>query len=127
LQNGTKNCGDEPQAIEFLTTIYDVPEEKIALIEHGVPDIHFNPEKSKKEFKLENKKVLLTFGFIGRSKGIETVIKALPEWLKNILMSFILFWGKPIPMYCGTPAKNTVFPFCALVKNLHLENMFVSE
>ncbi len=60
-----------------------MPKEKIALIEHGVPDIHFNPEKSKKEFKLESKKVLLTFGFIGRSKGIETVIKALPEVVKK--------------------------------------------
>jgi Glycosyl transferases group 1. len=36
-------------------------------------------KKSKKEFKLESKKVLLTFGFIGRNKGIETVIKALPK------------------------------------------------
>ena len=56
------------KAVEFLETIYDVPEEKIALIEHGVPNIHFNSAKSKREFKLENKKVLLTFGFIGRNK-----------------------------------------------------------
>jgi len=74
------------KAIEFLVNIYKVPEEKIVFIEHGVPDIHFNPEKSKKEFKLENKKVLLTFGFIGRNKGIETVIKALPTVVQNILM-----------------------------------------
>src|SRR5665811_176782 len=57
------------KAVEFLTSIYDVPKTKIALIEHGVPDIYFNPEKSKKKFKLKNKKILLTFGFIGRSKG----------------------------------------------------------
>ena len=33
------------KAVEFLVSIYDVPVEKIALIEHGVPDIHFSPEK----------------------------------------------------------------------------------
>ena len=56
------------KAVEFLVNIYNVSKEKIALIEHGVPDIHFNPDKSKKEFKLENKKVMLTFGFVGRGK-----------------------------------------------------------
>ena len=65
------------KAIEFLTGIYQVPKEKIVFIEHGVPDIHFDSEKVKKEIKLYEKKVLLTFGFIGRNKGIETVIKAL--------------------------------------------------
>src|SRR5690606_34784775 len=66
------------KAIDFLTTIYDVPEEKIVLIEHGVPDIRFDRAHSKERFKLEGKKVLLTFGFLGRNKGIETVIRALP-------------------------------------------------
>ncbi len=27
------------RAVEFLTTIYDVPAEKIQIIEHGVPDV----------------------------------------------------------------------------------------
>jgi glycosyltransferase involved in cell wall biosynthesis len=67
------------KAIEFLVDIYDLPRGKIALIEHGVPDIKFSPVKSKQEFKLTTKKVLLTFGFIGRNKGIETVINALPD------------------------------------------------
>ena len=42
------------KAIEFLVDIYDVPREKIALIEHGVPDIKFSSAKSKEEFKLGN-------------------------------------------------------------------------
>ncbi|HMF72887.1 MAG TPA: glycosyltransferase, partial [Flavitalea sp.] len=45
------------KAITLLTTVYDVPEEKIALIEHGVPDLHFNQTQSKKDCNLENKKV----------------------------------------------------------------------
>ena len=46
------------KAIKFLVDIYDVAKEKIVLIEHGVPDIHFNQEQSKKEYKLEHRKVL---------------------------------------------------------------------
>ncbi len=36
------------KAIEFLISIYNIPEEKIVFIEHGVPDIHFSPGKIKK-------------------------------------------------------------------------------
>jgi glycosyltransferase involved in cell wall biosynthesis len=56
------------KAVDFLVSIYEVPEEKIVLIEHGVPDIHFNQEESKLEFKFNGKKVILTFGFINRGK-----------------------------------------------------------
>jgi len=117
------------KAIEFLTTIYDVPEEKISLFEHGVPDIHFNPEKSKKEFKLENKKVLLTFGFIGRSKGIETVIKALPEMVKKYPEIIYIVLGKTHPNVLRHSGEEYRIFLMRLVKNLHLENhiIFLNE
>ncbi len=50
-------------AIKFLINIYNVPDEKIVLIEHGVPDIQFSREQSKKEYRLENKKVLTHIWF----------------------------------------------------------------
>jgi glycosyltransferase involved in cell wall biosynthesis len=68
------------RSINFLTTIYHVPAEKIELIEHGVPDIDpplVNPVRNFPSFK--NKKLLMTFGLINRGKGIETVIRALPK------------------------------------------------
>jgi len=68
------------RAVEFLTTIYDVPAEKIQLIEHGVPDLEApkdNPVKNLSSFK--NHRVLLTFGLLSRNKGLETVVKALPK------------------------------------------------
>jgi glycosyltransferase involved in cell wall biosynthesis len=67
------------RAVEFLTTIYDIPIEKIQIIEHGVPDLEepeVNPVKLLSPFK--NHRVLLTFGLISRNKGLEVVIKALP-------------------------------------------------
>lgn len=72
------------RAVEFLTTIYDVPAEKIQIIEHGVPDIEvaeLNPVKQLPAFK--NRRVLLTFGLISRNKGLETVVKALPAIVKH--------------------------------------------
>jgi glycosyltransferase involved in cell wall biosynthesis len=110
------------KAVEFLTTIYDVPKDKIALIEHGVPDIHFNPEKSKKEFKLENRKVLLTFGFIGRSKGIETVIKALPGVVKKYPDLIYIVLGKTHPNVLRHSGEEYRTFLLRLVKSLQLEN-----
>ncbi|MFI5160565.1 MAG: glycosyltransferase family 4 protein [Sphingobacteriales bacterium] len=67
-------------AINFLTKIYNIPIEKIAYIEHGAPDLEapeINPVKADPLFK--GRKILLTFGLLSRNKGLETVIRALPE------------------------------------------------
>lgn len=72
------------RAVEFLTRIYDIPDTKIQLIEHGVPDSEIpqeNPVKNSAAFK--DRRVLLTFGLISRNKGLETVIKALPAIVKR--------------------------------------------
>ena len=117
------------KAVNFLVSIYDIPKEKIALIEHGVPDIHFGSEKSKKEFKLENKKVLLTFGFIGRSKGIETVIKALPEVVKKYPELIYIVLGKTHPNVLRHSGEEYRIFLLRLVKTLKLENhvIFLNE
>jgi glycosyltransferase involved in cell wall biosynthesis len=72
------------RAVEFLTTIYDIPADKIQIIEHGVPDLEApedNPIKNITPFK--NRRVLLTFGLISRNKGLETVVRALPRIVKD--------------------------------------------
>ena len=117
------------KAVEFLVDIYDVPKEKIALIEHGVPDIYFDPEKSKKEFKLKNKKVLLTFGFVGRNKGIETVIKALPEVVKKRPEVIYIVLGKTHPNVLRHSGEEYRTFLLRLVKDLQLEEhvLFLNE
>ena len=110
------------KAIEFLVDIYDVPREKIALIEHGVPDIKFSPAKSKEEFKLGSKKVLLTFGFIGRNKGIETVINALPDVIQRHPDVVYIILGKTHPNVLRHSGEEYRIFLMRLVKNLQLEN-----
>jgi glycosyltransferase involved in cell wall biosynthesis len=110
------------KAIEFLVDIYNVPREKIAFIEHGVPDIKFNPVKSKEEFKLGTKKVLLTFGFIGRNKGIETVINALPEVVQRHPDVVYIILGKTHPNVLRHSGEEYRIYLMRLVKKLQLEN-----
>ena len=65
---------------QFLKQVFLVPEEKIDLIPHGVPDLPFgDPNYYKDSSGTEGKSVLLTFGFLSPNKGIELVIEALPR------------------------------------------------
>lgn len=117
------------KAIGFLTDIYDVQEEKIEFIEHGVPDIYFSQEQTKKDLKLQSSKVLLTFGFIGRNKGIETVIKALPKVVESYPDVLYMVLGKTHPSilrHSGEEYRNYLH---LLVKNLKLTNhiLFLNE
>jgi glycosyltransferase involved in cell wall biosynthesis len=70
------------QAAQFLREVYSIPNEKIDIIPHGVPDFQFmDPNYFKDRFGVEGKSVLLTFGLLSPNKGIENVIRALPAIL----------------------------------------------
>ena len=67
------------RGIDFLTDIYHVSADKIDFIPHGIPDVPFvDPSFHKDLFGVEGKMVLLSFGLLSASKGIENVIEALP-------------------------------------------------
>jgi len=71
------------RSVEFLRDIYQVPEEKIVLIHHGIPDVPFvESDAYKDRFDVSGKKIILTFGLLSPGKGIEAVIDALPEIVK---------------------------------------------
>ncbi len=108
------------KAIQFLEDIYDVPTEKIARIEHGVPDIHFDKDRSRTELKFNNKKLLLTFGFVGRNKGIETVIKALPQVIEKHPEVFYVVLGKTHPNVLRSAGEEYRNSLKSLIKTLDL-------
>jgi glycosyltransferase involved in cell wall biosynthesis len=71
------------RSVEFLRDIYQVPEEKIVLIHHGIPDVPFvESDAYKDRFGVSGKKIILTFGLLSPGKGIEVVLDALPEIVK---------------------------------------------
>lgn len=117
------------KAVKFLVDIYDVPKKRIALIEHGVPDIHFSEENAKKEFKLDTRKVLLTFGFLGRNKGIETVIRALPAIVEKHPDVIYIVLGKTHPNILRVSGEEYRIFLLRLVKELGCEKhvIFLNE
>jgi len=67
---------------KFLQEVFKVPEGKIDLIPHGVPDLPFgDPNFYKDSSGTEGNAVLLTFGLLSPNKGIENVIEAMPRIL----------------------------------------------
>jgi glycosyltransferase involved in cell wall biosynthesis len=72
------------RSIEFLREIYHVPERKIDLIHHGIPDMSFvDPNFYKDKFHVEGRDLILTFGLLSPNKGIEYMIDALPEVVRR--------------------------------------------
>jgi glycosyltransferase involved in cell wall biosynthesis len=68
------------QAENLLKDVYQVPQDKIFFIHHGIPDVPFvDPNFYKDKFNVEGRFVVLTFGLLNPNKGIELVLDALPE------------------------------------------------
>jgi glycosyltransferase involved in cell wall biosynthesis len=67
-------------AVDILNRVYRVPDEKILLIPHGAPDVPFlDSSYYKDQFQAEGRKVLLTFGLLSPSKGLEYSIAAMEK------------------------------------------------
>src|ERR1700704_3626948 len=69
---------------ELLRSIYRVPDDKIEIIAHGIPDFPFvEPDAAKAKLGFSDRSVILTFGLLSPSKGIEVMIDAMPSILKQ--------------------------------------------
>lgn len=65
---------------ELLVQVYGLPEEKIRLIPHGIHSLPYTDgQAARVSLRLNGKRVLSTFGFLSKGKGIEYAIAALPE------------------------------------------------
>ncbi len=83
---------------DMLEEIYHIPSEKIDMIPHGIPDVPFvDPSFHKDLFGVEGKMVLLSFGLLSASKGIENVIEALPAVLGRSSKCSIHHLGRDPP------------------------------
>ncbi|MHC4441056.1 MAG: glycosyltransferase family 4 protein [Planctomycetota bacterium] len=72
------------KAEQLLEEIYCVPVDRIAYIPHGIPDVPFvDPNYFKDQFKAEGRRVILTFGLLSPNKGIENMVEAMPEIVKQ--------------------------------------------
>jgi len=82
----------------MLHEIYGVPQDKISIIHHGVPDVPFvDSNFYKEQFNVEGLTVLLTFGLISPNKGIETALEALPSVVEKYPNTVYIILGATHP------------------------------
>ncbi|WP_139693053.1 glycosyltransferase family 4 protein [Sporolactobacillus terrae] len=86
------------KAISYLKNSFHIPEDKIVFIPHGTP----TPDLKKRNPFREQvgwtvRKVIMTFGFLSRNKGIEAVLRALPEVIKKVPNALYVIIGQTHP------------------------------
>ena len=110
-------------AVTFLKESYEVDPDKIEVIEHGFPAFDFSQhDRYKQKYHLNNKISMMTFGLLSRGKGIETVIRALPEVVKKHSEVEYLVLGKTHPNVVKNSGEEYRYFLKRMVSQLHLEN-----
>ena len=71
------------RGVGMLQDIYGIDTKKIKLIPHGIPDLPFVDNNYYKfKFGMEGRRTILTFGLLSKNKGIEVMLRAMPEIIK---------------------------------------------
>jgi glycosyltransferase involved in cell wall biosynthesis len=83
---------------ELLQSVHDTSPQKIEVIPHGIPDFPFlETHHAKAKFGFSGKTVILTFGLLSPSKGIETVIDAMPGIIESCPNAVYVILGATHP------------------------------
>ncbi len=83
---------------QILKNDYEVNANKIEVIAHGTHLIsHGDKILLKQKYNFSNKKILSTFGLLGKGKSIETTLNALPTIIKKYKDVLFLILGKTHP------------------------------
>jgi glycosyltransferase involved in cell wall biosynthesis len=87
-------------AKDLLASSYGIRGSEVQIIPHGIPvmDRAVDQEALKRKFGVAGRHLLLTFGLLSPNKGIETVIRALPDVLRSFpdLMYFVVGATHPV-------------------------------
>jgi len=122
------------RGIKMLKDIYGVPESKINLIPHGIPDLPFaDSYYYKRNLGLAGHKTILTFGLLSKNKGIEVVLKALPAIVKAEPSVLYIVLGATHPEVLHHEGQSYKLKLERIVRDLGLQrnvvfyNRFVSD
>ena len=91
---------------EVLRTVYGVSSHKIDVVPHGIPDAPFlDTNRAKVKLGFAGGTVILTFGLLSPSKGIETMLDAMPGIIDPTLPLSTSSWAQPTPISCVITAR----------------------
>ncbi len=122
----TKTVVMSEKGHEFLRSVHDVPERKIEVIAHGIPDFPFlETHHAKAKFGFVGKTVILTFGLLSPNKGIETVIDAMPEIIKSRPNAVYVILGATHPNLVRDQGEAYRESLAARVQELGIEDHVV--
>jgi glycosyltransferase involved in cell wall biosynthesis len=111
---------------QFLQEIFKVPGSKIDMVPHGVPDLPFlDPNFYKDRFGVEGKAVLLTFGLLSPNKGIENVIRAMPQILSKHSNAAYIVAGATHPHILRREGERYRESLQALAKEVGVESQVI--
>jgi glycosyltransferase involved in cell wall biosynthesis len=111
------------RARTFLREIYGIPEPKIDLIAHGIPDTPFvDPDPYKDQFGVGGRPVALTFGLLSPNKGIEYMLRAVPEILGSFPDFVYLVLGATHPALVREQGERYRLSLERLARNLGIGN-----
>ena len=111
---------------ELLRGLYRVPPDKIEIIPHGTPDVAFvEPDKAKGALGFAGRSVILTFGLLSPSKGIEVMIDAMPAILKRRADAVYVVLGATHPNLVRDQGEAYRASLAARVRALGIEEHVV--
>ncbi|MBN2980320.1 MULTISPECIES: glycosyltransferase family 4 protein [Cohnella] len=86
------------RAIGYLHDSFDIPLDKISFIPHGSPVPDRKEQKSTRlKYGWENRKVLFQFGLLSRSKGVESLLRAVAQAVKAVPDLLYIIAGQTHP------------------------------
>ncbi len=111
------------RASHFLEQSYGISPDKIAYIPHGIHDTPFiDPSYYKDKFGVEGRKVILSFGLLSRTKGIEYMIEALPQIIEKHPKTTYVVLGATHPAVIRKEGESYRFELQRRVRELGIEN-----
>lgn len=113
-------------AKELLVKIYNVPEEKIAIIFHGVPGVDgISKQYARRRLGLDGDFILFSNNLISRNKGIEYTVQALPHLVARIPNLKYLVVGETHPVVKMREGEEYRKELESLVRSLGLQKHVV--
>ena len=113
---------------EMLRQVYSVAANKIVVVPHGIPDLPFSDTlDAKRQYGLEDRTVILTFGLLGRNKGIEVMLEAMTEIVSQIPDALYIVLGATHPNVLKAEGETYRRALEQQVKNLGLEEHVVFQ
>jgi glycosyltransferase involved in cell wall biosynthesis len=118
----------------ILEEEYGLCPDKLQMIPHGVPEIRRVPtDRAKQSMQLGGRTVLATFGLLSSGKGIQYVIRALPDVVRRHPDVLYLVIGKTHPEIRrreGERYRNSLIELVkrhGLEKHVRFVNQYVSQ